>query len=84
VSAIRCKNVSGSPGDNRPPPSCPPGDRKGKAVKKVSKKRKRGDRDMEIARAVAEAAERAEEGGRAGSPRISEQLTTSEGSTRAA
>jgi hypothetical protein len=72
---MRCKNVSGNPGDDRPPPSHPLGDPKGKSVKKVSKKRKRSNTDAEVAQAVAAAAERAEAGGRIGGLTISKQLT---------
>lgn len=64
---MRCKNAGGGPRDKRPPPS--PRGSKGKSVKMISSKRKRtlSDRDTEMARAVAAAAERAEAGGSAGS-----------------
>ena len=73
----RTKNVGGGPGDDdrRPPPHLPT-DPKGKATKKVaSKKRKYPDAETTRAAAVAEAAERAEAGGRQSGVVIADRLS---------
>ena len=65
LQMARVKNAGGGPGDEdpRPPPRLP-ANVKGKAMKKItSKKRKYADADIARAAAVAAAAERAERGG---------------------
>nr|ACS88371.1 putative protein [Coix lacryma-jobi] len=75
----RCKNVGGGPGDDPPPPPPPSGDKGKRPQKLVSKKRKRRDRDSEVALAVARAAERAEQGGSTGGLRIHDSSTEQAG-----
>ena len=73
----RTKNVGGGPGDDdrRPQPRLPIGP-KGKATKNVaSKKRKYLDAEIARAAAVAEAAERAEAGGRRSGVVIADRLS---------
>ena len=76
----RVKNVRGGPGDEdpRPPPHLPT-DAKGKATKKLTKKkRKYPDADTARAAAVAEAAEHAERGGTRSGVVIADQLSPSQ------
>ena len=69
---MRCKNVGGGPGDERPPPgdSQQPDKGKGKQKQLAKKKRKRGDMTTEEVLAAVASAERAEQGGSSGSLRI--------------
>ena len=65
LAMAHVKNARGGPGDEdpRPPPHLP-ADVKGKAMKKItSKKRKYADADIARAATVAAIAERAERGG---------------------
>jgi len=79
-----CKNVSGpaasaggSPGGDGggDPPRRLSAVEKGKEKKLATKKRKDSDREVEVAEAVAAAAEAAERGGRSGALRIGADLT---------
>ena len=71
------KNIGGGPGDKdlRPPPRLPT-NVKGKAIKKItSKKRKYADADTTRAAAVAAAEKRAERGGAQSGVQIADQLS---------
>ena len=79
LAMARCKNVSGpaasaggAPGGDGggDPPRRLLAAEKGKGKKLATKKRKASDREVEVAEAVAAAAEAAERGGRAGTLRI--------------
>jgi hypothetical protein len=83
----RCKNVSGSTGGNSGTPGGDGGDErprwftaaeKGKGKKVLAKKRKASDGEVEVARAVAVAAEAAKAGGRSGSLRNGFELTATQ------
>jgi len=80
----RCKNVSGpTAGSGGSPGGDGGGDlprrltavEKGKGKKVMTKKRKASDREVEVAEAVAAAAEAAKRGGRLGALRIGLDLT---------
>jgi hypothetical protein len=60
----RCKNVGGAPSDGDGSPPCLIEAARGKRKKIITKKRKRMLTEAEVAQAVAEAANRAERGGR--------------------
>ena len=79
-----CKNVSGPTDGSGGTPGGDGGDdrphrltaaQKGKGKKVMTKKRKASDREVEVAEAVAAAAEAAERGGRSGALRIGSDLT---------
>jgi hypothetical protein len=69
---VRCKNVGGAPSDGDESPPRRTEVARGKRVKIVARKRKRTLTEAEVARAVADAAELAERGGRSSGIRISE------------
>lgn len=74
---VRCKNVGGNPSDDERR-SCRFTDQekvKGSKEQIAKKKHKRADREVEMAEAMADAAERAERGGRDGALTIAERLT---------
>ena len=87
LAMARCKNVSGSiSGSGGTPVGDGADDRphhltaveKGKGKKLATKKRKASDREAEIAKAVAAAAEATERGGHLGALRIGSDLLTAQ------
>ena len=82
-----CKNISGLTGGSGGTPGGDGGDdrprrltavEKGKGKKVLAKKRKASDREAEVARAVAAAAEATEAGGCLGSLQIRSEFTTAQ------
>jgi hypothetical protein len=69
---VRCKNVGGGPSDGDESPPRVTEVVRGKRKKLPVKKRKRTPTEAEIAQAVADAAERAERGGRGSEIHIGE------------
>jgi hypothetical protein len=69
---VRCKNVGGGPSDGDESPPRVTEVARGKRKKLAVKKRKRRPTEAEIAQAVADAAERAERGGRGSGIHIGE------------
>jgi hypothetical protein len=76
---VRCKNAGGAPsnGDESPPRRIEVA--RGKRVKIAAKKRKRTLTEVEVAQAVADAAEAVERGGRSSGMRIGESRFHLEG-----
>jgi hypothetical protein len=70
---VRCKNVGGGPSDRDESPPRVTEVARGKRKKLAIKKRKRTPTKAEIAQVVANAAERAERGGRGNGIRIGER-----------
>jgi hypothetical protein len=68
----RCKNVGGAPSDGDDSPPRLTEVARGKRKKTSTKKRKRLLTEVEVAQAVADAADRAEQGGRGSGIQISE------------
>jgi len=86
LAIARCKNVSSPTGASGgslggdgggDPPRRFSAIEKGKCKKLATKKRKASDREAEVVKAVAAAAEAAERGGRSGALRIRADLTLS-------
>jgi phage tail sheath gpL-like len=67
---VRCKNAGGAPSDGDESPPKRTEVARGKRVKIVAKKRKRTLTEVEVAQAVADAAEAAERGGRSSGIRM--------------
>jgi hypothetical protein len=76
---VRCKNVGGAPSDGDESPPRRTEVAHGKRVKIATKKRKRTLTEVEVAQAVADAAEVAERGGRSSGIRIGESRFHLEG-----
>jgi hypothetical protein len=70
---VRCRNVGGGPSDGDESPPRVTEVARGKHKKLVVKKRKRTPTEAEIARAIADAAERVERGGRGSGIHIGER-----------
>jgi hypothetical protein len=76
---VRCKNAGGAPSDGGDSPPRRTEVAHGKRVKISTKKRKRTITEVEVAQAVADAAEAAERGGRSSGIRIDESYFHLEG-----
>jgi hypothetical protein len=76
---VRCKNAGGGPSDEDKSPPRVTEVARGKRKKLAVKKRKRTPTEVEIAQVVADAAERAERGGRGSGIHISERCFHLEG-----
>jgi hypothetical protein len=76
---VRCKNVGGGPSDGDKSPPRVTEVAHGKCKKLAVKKRKRTPTEAEIAQAIADAAERAERGGRGSGIHIGERRFYLEG-----
>jgi hypothetical protein len=76
---VRCKNVGGTPSDEDESPPRLTEVARGKRKKIATKKRKRTPTEVEIAQAVADAAELAERGGRSSGIHIGERRFHLEG-----
>jgi hypothetical protein len=70
---VRCKNVGGGPSDGDKSPPRVTEVARGKLKKLAVKKRKRTPTEAEIAQAIADAAERAERGGKGSGIHIGER-----------
>jgi hypothetical protein len=76
---VRCKKASGAPSDGDDSPPRRTEVARGKRVKIAAKKRKRNLTEVEIAQAVADAADATERGGRSSGIRIGESRFHHEG-----